>query len=85
MATKKFCWVGVLVKRLWEKTHVQEVVISNTVRTFFTYKRKRGQRRRIKSPGLVVIGGHSSSEGHGFEFKHSIHDGHFFTHFCCNN
>ena len=29
------------------------------------------------SPGLVVMGGDSSSEGHGFESQHCILDGHF--------
>ena len=29
------------------------------------------------SPGLVVMGGDSCSEGFGFEFQHRIQDGHF--------
>ena len=29
------------------------------------------------SPGLVVMGGDSRSEGHGFESRHRILDGHF--------
>ena len=29
------------------------------------------------SRGLVVMGGDSCSEGHGFESQHSILDGHF--------
>ena len=29
------------------------------------------------SPGLVVTGGNSCSEGHGFESQHHILDGHF--------
>ena len=33
------------------------------------------------SPGLVVIGENSCSEGHGFESQHHILDGHFFTFF----
>ena len=35
------------------------------------------------SPGLVVKGGDSSSEGCGFESQHHILDGHFFTYICC--
>ena len=31
------------------------------------------------SPDLVVMGGDSCSEGRGFESRHSILDGHFFT------
>ena len=34
------------------------------------------------SPGLVVMGGDSCSEGCGFESQHQILDGHFFTYFC---
>ena len=29
------------------------------------------------SPGLVVMGGDSHSEGHGFESRYRILDGHF--------
>ena len=29
------------------------------------------------SPGVVVMGGDSRSEGHGFESRHRILDGHF--------
>ena len=32
------------------------------------------------SPGLVVIGGDSCSEGHGFEFRRHILDGHDIFH-----
>ena len=35
------------------------------------------------SPGLVVMGGYSCSEGHGFKSQHHILDGHFFTVICC--
>ena len=35
--------------------------------------------------GLVVMGGDSNSEGHGFESRHRILDGHFFTFICCKN
>ena len=35
------------------------------------------------SPGLVVMGGYSRSEGCGFESRHRILDGHFFTYICC--
>ena len=35
------------------------------------------------SPGLVVMGGDSRSEGRGFESRHRILDGHFFTY--CKN
>ena len=31
------------------------------------------------SPGLVVMGGDSRFKGHGFESRHHILDGHFFT------
>ena len=30
-----------------------------------------------RSPGLVVMGADSCSEGHGFESQHCILDGHF--------
>ena len=36
------------------------------------------------SPGLVVMGGDSRSEGRGFKSKCHILDGHFFTLICCN-
>ena len=35
------------------------------------------------SPGLVVMGGDSRSEGRGFESRCHILDGHFFTLICC--
>ena len=35
------------------------------------------------SPGLVIMGGESFSEGHGFESQHLIVDGHFFTQNFC--
>ena len=35
------------------------------------------------SPGLVVMGGDSRSEGRGFESQCRILDGHFFTLICC--
>ena len=35
------------------------------------------------SPGLVVIGRDSCYKGHGFESRHHILDGHFFTSICC--
>ena len=35
------------------------------------------------STGLVVMGGGSLYEGLGFEFRHRILDGHFFTLICC--
>ena len=37
------------------------------------------------SPGLVVMGRDSHSEGRGFESRHRILDGHFFTYICCKN
>ena len=37
------------------------------------------------SPGLVVMGGDSWSEGRGFESWHRKLDGYFFTHICCLN
>ena len=37
------------------------------------------------SPGLVIIGGDSCSDGYGFESQHCILDGHFFTYLCCRN
>ena len=37
------------------------------------------------SPGLVVMGRDSHSEVHGFESRHRILDGHFFTYICCKN
>ena len=36
-----------------------------------------------RSPGLVVMGGDSRSEGHGFESQCHILDGHFLTLICC--
>ena len=38
-----------------------------------------------ESPGLVVMGGESCSEGRGFESQHRILVGHFFTYICCKN
>ena len=35
------------------------------------------------SPDIVVMGGDSHSEGHGFESQCHILDGHFFTLICC--
>ena len=35
------------------------------------------------SPGLVVMGEDSCSEGRGFESRCHILDGHFFTLICC--
>ena len=37
------------------------------------------------SPGLVVMGKDSHSKGCGFESRHRILDGHFFTYICCKN
>ena len=37
------------------------------------------------SPGIVVMGRDLHSEGHGFESRHRILDGHFFTYICCKN
>ena len=37
------------------------------------------------SPGLVVMGVDSCSNGHWFEFKHHIMFGHFFTYVYCKN
>ena len=37
------------------------------------------------SPGLLVMGGDSHSKGRGFESRHCILDGHFFTYICCKN
>ena len=37
------------------------------------------------SPGLVVVGDNSCLKGRGFEYKHCILDGHFFTLICCKN
>ena len=39
----------------------------------------------LGSPGLVVMGGDSHSKGRGFESRHHILDGHFFTYICCKN
>ena len=36
-------------------------------------------------PGLLAIGGDSSSKGCGFESQHCILDGNFFTFICCAN
>ena len=37
------------------------------------------------SPVLVVIERDSCSEGHGFNSRYRILDGHFFTYICCKN
>ena len=37
------------------------------------------------SPGLVVMGGDSRFKGCGFESRHLILYGHFFTYICCKN
>ena len=37
------------------------------------------------SPGLIVIGRDSRSEGRGFESRHCILDRHFFAYICCKN
>ena len=37
------------------------------------------------SPGLVVMGDDSCSNGRGFESRRRILDGHFFTFICCKN
>ena len=37
------------------------------------------------SPGIVVMGRDLHSEGHGFESRHHILDGHFFAYICCKN
>ena len=37
------------------------------------------------SPGLVVMGRNSRSKGCGFESRHCILNGHFFTCICCKN
>ena len=37
------------------------------------------------SPGLLVMGRDSHSKGCGFESRHRILDGHFFTYICCKN
>ena len=41
--------------------------------------------RRGGSPGLMVMGGDSRSKCCGFESRHHILDGHFFTYICCKN
>ena len=38
-----------------------------------------------RSPGLVVMGRDSHSEGFGFESRHHILVGHLFTYICCKN
>ena len=54
-------------------------------------KRKPSERRTKQthveggSPGLVVMGGDSYSEGRGFESRHHILDRHFFTFICSKN
>ena len=37
------------------------------------------------SPGLVVMGGDSCTEGHGFDSQHCVLDGHFSQMFGCKN
>ena len=39
--------------------------------------------RKCVCPSLVVMGGDSCSEGHEFDSKHCMLDGHFFTWICC--
>ena len=38
-----------------------------------------------RRPGIVVMGGDSTSEGRGFESRCRILDGYFFTLICCKN
>ena len=37
------------------------------------------------SPGLVVVGRDSRSNGRGFKSRHHILEGRFFTYICCKN
>ena len=37
------------------------------------------------SPGLVVMGRDSRSDGHGFKSQNRILDGHFVAYNCCKN
>ena len=43
------------------------------------------QQEQQQSPGLVVIGGDSCYKGDGFESRHHILHGHFFTYICYKN
>ena len=45
----------------------------------------KNSRKLDGSPGLVVMGGNSSPEIHGFESQHCILVAHFFTYICCKN
>ena len=49
------------------------------------YRNMFEQREKGGSPGLVVMGGDSWSEGRGFKSQLHILDGHFFTYICCKN
>ena len=51
------------------------LVISNKCKICVTNKRE----ILGGSPGLVVMGGESRSKGRGFDSRHPILDGHFFT------
>ena len=49
-------------------------------------RKKDNHTERVReSPGLVVMGRDSRSEGPGFKSSHRILDGHFFTYNCCKN
>ena len=43
------------------------------------------QKEPWNSPGIVVVGGDSSLECHGFESQHQTLDGHFFSLICCKH
>ena len=43
------------------------------------------QEPHTKNLGLVVMGGDSCPKGRGFESRHRILEGHFFTYICCKN
>ena len=51
----------------------------------FTRRCGNGKTRLGGSPGLVIMGDGSCSRGHGFESRHHLLDGHFFTFICCKN
>ena len=51
--------------------------------TFSKFNLSKELNSQNESPGLVVMGGDSYSEDHGFKSQQHILGGHFFTFICC--
>ena len=73
-------------KRLKRPKGLNEKFVSKMAKTENYFKNgNKLEKGRGGSPGLVVMGGDSRSEVCGFESRHHILDGHFFTYICCKN